>query len=86
MANVEHDDVNNEICDTNLRDELRSRQQFLVDSEIERARHKVFNYTVENPVSEKLDHFFNIFNCAAMINLTSGFILKKNRIWRIQIS
>ena len=52
-----------------LREELRSCQQFLVDSELERASYKVFNYAVESLnetiVNEKLDHFFNNFECAA---------------------
>ena len=51
--------------DHRLREELRSCQHFLVDSEPERARHKVFNYAVETPnetiVNEKLDHFFQQF-------------------------
>ena len=33
--------------DHKLREELRSCQHFLVESELERARHKVFNYAVE---------------------------------------
>ena len=32
--------------DHSLREELRSCQQFIVESELERARHKVFNYAV----------------------------------------
>ena len=36
-----------DVKDHSLREELRSCQQFLVDSELERARHKVFNYAVE---------------------------------------
>ena len=59
----------------------RSCQHFLVDSELERARHKVFNYAVETLnetiVNEKLDHFFNNLICAAKLNLAFGFILKK---------
>ena len=50
--------------DHRLREELRSCQHVLVDSELERrARHKVFNYAVETLnetiVNEKLNHFFN---------------------------
>ena len=66
--------------DHNLREELCSCQHFLVDSELERARHKVFNYAVESLhetiVNEKLDHFFNNLKCAAKVNLALGFILK----------
>ena len=76
-VDVEHivgDDV-----DHRLREELRSCQQFKVDSELERARHKVFSYAVEKLnaeiVDEKLDHFFNNLKCAAKVNLAFGFIL-----------
>ena len=66
--------------DANLKEELRSCQHFLVDSELERAEHKVFNYAVENLneriVNEKLDHLFNNLKCAAKVNLAFGFVLK----------
>ena len=42
---VEH--IVGDVEDQRLREELRSCQQFLVDSELERARHKVFSYAVE---------------------------------------
>ena len=51
-----------------------------MDWELERARHKVFNYAVETPnetvVNEKPDQFFNDLKCAAKVNLAFGFILK----------
>ena len=51
-----------------------------MDSELEGARHKVFNYAVETLnetiVNAKLDHFFNNLKCAAKVNLAFGFILK----------
>ena len=63
-----------------MREELRSCQHFLADSEFERTRHKVFNYAVETRnetiVNEKLDHFFNNSKCAGKNNLAFGFILK----------
>ena len=69
-----------DVEDLRLREELRSRQYFLEDSEHERARHKVFNYAVETLnetiVNEKFDHFLKIFKCAANVNLALGFILK----------
>ena len=55
-----------------LREELHSRQHFLMDSELERARHKVFNYAVETLnetiVNEKLENFLNNLKCAALVN------------------
>ena len=60
-VDVEH--IVRDVEDHSLREELRSCQHFLVDSELERARHKKFNYAVEalneTVVNEKLDHFFN---------------------------
>ena len=75
---VEH--IMGDVEDQRLREELRSCQHFLVDSELERARHKVFNYAVESLnetiVNEKLDHFFNNLKCAAKVNLAFGLILR----------
>ena len=69
-----------EVEDHRLREELRSCQNFVVDSELGRARHKVFNYAVETLnetiVNEKLDHFFNNSKRVAKVNLAFGFILK----------
>ena len=77
-VDVEH--IVGDVEDHSLREELRSCQHFLVDSELERARHKVFNYAVETLnetiVNEKLDQFFNNLKCAAKVNLAFGFILK----------
>ena len=66
--------------DQRLREKLRSCKHFLVDSELERARHSVFNYAVETLnetiVNEKLDHFFNHLKYAAKVNLAFSFNLK----------
>ena len=77
-VDVEH--IVGDVEDHSFREELRSTQHFLVDSELERARHKVFNYAVETLnetiMNEKLDNFFNNLNCAAKVHLAFGFILK----------
>ena len=69
-----------DVEDHSLREELRSCQHLLVDSELETARHKVFNYAVETLnetiANEKLDQFFKNLKCAAKVNLAFGFILK----------
>ena len=69
-----------DVEDHMLREALRSCQHFLVDSQLESARHMVFNYAVEalneTIVNGKLDHFFNNLKCAAKLNLAFGFILK----------
>ena len=76
--NLEH--KKGDVEDHSLREELRSFQHFLVDSELERTTHKVFNYEVETLnetiVNEKLDHFFDNLKCAAKVYLDFGFILK----------
>ena len=78
---VDMERIVGDIVDQTLRQELRSCQHFLVDSELERARHKVFNYAVETLnetiVNEKLVLFFNNLKCAAKVNLSFGFNLKK---------
>ena len=77
-VDVEH--IVGDVEDHKLREDLRSCQHFLVDSTLERARHKVFNYAVETlnetVVNGKLDQFFNNLNCAAKVNLAFVFILK----------
>ena len=77
-VDVEH--IVGDVEDHRLREQLRSCQHFLVDSELERARHKVFKNAVETlnetSVNEKLHHFFNNLKCAAKVNLAFGFILK----------
>ena len=66
--------------DMNLKEELRSCQLYLVECERERARHKVFNYAIENlnatKVNVRFGHFFNRLRCAAKMNLAFSFILK----------
>ena len=77
-VDVEH--IVGYVEDHRLREELRSCQHFLKDSELERTRDRVINYSVETPnetiVNEKLDHFFKNVKCAAKVNLAFGFILK----------
>ena len=73
----------NEVDGTNLKEELRSCQRFLVDSELEKAGHKQFKYAIANlnvtEVNEKLDHFFNSSKCAVKVNLAFGFFLKEEK-------
>ena len=78
--NVDVEHIAGDVEDHRFGEELCSCQPFMVDSELERARLKVFNYAVETLnetiVNEKLDHFFNNLKCAAKVNLAFGFILK----------
>ena len=79
-GDVDVEQIVEDVEDHSLREELRCCQLFWVDSELEKARHKVFNYAVETLnetiVNDKLDHFFNKFKSAAKVNLAFGFILK----------
>ena len=79
-ADVDMGHIVGDVEDHRLREELRPCQHFLVDSELENARHKVLNYAMENLnaeiVDKKPDHFFNNFKCAAEVNLTIGFVLR----------
>ena len=72
-VDVEH--IVGNVEDHTLREELPSCQHFLVDSELERARHKVFNYAVETLngaiVNKKLDYFFQQFELCSKSE--SGF-------------
>ena len=76
--NMEH--IVGDVQDHSLRVELRSCQHFLVNSELDRAGHKVFKTAVktlnETIVNEKLDQFFNNLKCSTKMNLAFGFNLK----------
>ena len=81
IAKVDLDEIIKEVDVPNLKEELRSCQHFLVYSELERTRHNVINYAVENLnetiVNDKSDHFFNISKSAAKLNVAFRFIFKK---------
>ena len=75
-------DVNNllENKDAKLKEQLQACQPFLVDSEFEKGRYRVFNFamsTFDNSlINQKLDVVIKGFKCAAKVNLASGFVLK----------
>ena len=79
-GNVDHDDTINEVDDLILKEELQSFKLFLVDCELEKARHKFLSYAVKNlketVVNEMLEHFFNSLKFAAKVMIEFGFILK----------
>ena len=66
--------------DKSLEEELQSCRHFLFGSEIQKGRHSVFNFVVNNltaqVIEEKLDRVLDHLKCAAKLNLTLGFILK----------
>ena len=75
-------DVSNllEDDDADLKEELQACQHFLVDSELEKRRNRVFNFaksTFHNSlISRKFNLVFNGLKCAAKFNLAFGFVLK----------
>ena len=74
MSNLLEDD------DADLKGKLQEYQYFLVDSELEKGRHRVFNFTMSifdnSLINKKLDLVFNGLKCAAKVNLAFGFVLK----------
>ena len=63
-----------------LREELSACQLFLVDTEMENGRHKVFKFQMSNLdaeiINEKLEEVFNKLDSAAKINIALGFVLR----------
>ena len=68
------------VDDQSLREELQSCRHLLVDSEIQKGRHSVFNFAVNNLTAqvfeEKSDRVPDELKCVAKLNLAPGFILK----------
>ena len=73
LSNLLEDD------DADLKEELQARQHFLVDSEVEEGRHRVFNFAMSafdnSLINKKLYLVFNGLKCAAKVNLAFGFVL-----------
>ena len=69
-----------DVDDQSLREELQSCRHFLVDSEIQKGRHSVLNFAVNNltaqVIEEKLDRVLDKIKCVAKPNLALGFFLK----------
>ena len=79
-SNFDVEEIVGDVDDQILREELQSCRHFLVASEIQKGRHSVFNYVVNNltnqVIEEKLDHVLDKLKCVAKLNLALGFILK----------
>ena len=76
-------DANNLLEDdhADLKEELQECQHLLVESELEKGRHRVFNFAMSNfgnsLITKKLDLAFKGLKCAAKVNPAFGFVLKK---------
>ena len=79
-SNIDLEDILGDNDDRSLREELQSCRHFLVDSEIQKGRHSVFNFAVNNltaqVIEEKLDRVLDKLKCVAKLNLAPGFFLK----------
>ena len=79
-SNIDVEDIMGDVDDQGLREELHSCKHFLVDSELQKGRHSVFNFAVNNltarVIEEKLDRVLDKLKCVAKLNLALGFILK----------
>ena len=75
------EDIVGDVDGQSLREELQSCRHFLVDSEMQKGRHSVFNFAVNNltaqVIEEKLDRVLDKLKFVAKLNLALGFILKK---------
>ena len=75
-------EVNNllEDDDADLKEDLQACQYLFVDSEFEKGKHRVSNFTMStldnSLINRKLDLVFKRLECAARDNLASGFVLK----------
>ena len=63
-----------------LKEDLSACQHFLVDTEMEKGRHKVFNFQMSKLdtkiINEKLEEVFNKLDSAAKINIALDFVLR----------
>ena len=66
--------------DADLEEKLRACQHFLVNSGLEKGRHRVFNFTMStfdnSSINKKLDLVFKRLKFAAKVNLAFGFVLE----------
>ena len=74
-----------------LKEEFSACQYFLVDTEMENGKHKVFNFQMSKldtkVMNEKLEEVFNKLDSAAKINIALGFVLRNFlRLVNIDIS
>ena len=79
-SNIHVEDIVGDVDDQSLREELQSCRHFLVDSEIQKGRHSVFNFAVNKltaqVIEEKMHRVLDKLKCVAKLNLALGFILK----------
>ena len=79
-SNIDVEDIVGDVDDRSLREKLQSCKHFLVDSEMQKGKHSVFNFAVNNltaqVIEEKWDRVLDKLKYVAKPNLALGFILK----------
>ena len=79
-SNLDMDTLPEDIDDAEIEEVHSSCKHFLVDSELEKGRHSLFNFAISSFnnsfFSEKRDHVINQLKCAAKVNIAFGFVLE----------
>ena len=79
-----------DVDDNCLKDELETCKHFLVDSEIDSGRHRIYNFPMDagDPkyLSEKLDILFDSLNVAAKLNVAFSFVPKNVEDWSCRLN
>ena len=80
--NLDETELVGTIDDEGLKEELQTCKRFLVDSEMENMRHKMFNFAMKildaDTLRQKLDRVFEKLKCAAKLIVAFGFTLKNS--------
>ena len=87
-SNIDVEDIMGDVDDQSLREELQSCRRFLVNSELQKGRHSVINFAVNNltaqVIEEKLDRVLDKLKCVAKLNLALGFILNNIEVGKFR--
>ena len=77
--NTDVEDIVGDFDDQSL-GEVESCKHFLIDTEMENGRHRVFKIAMssfdKSFLNDKLDYVFKELKCAAKVNFAFGFVLK----------
>ena len=81
-SKIDVKDIVRDVEDQCLRQEMESWKHFLTDTEMEKGKHKVFNFAMSSfdmfLLNDKLDYVFKELKYAAKVNLAFQFVLKNN--------
>ena len=79
-SNIDVEDIVADVDDQSLIEELEPCKHFLTDTEMDKGRHRVFNFAMSSfdipLLNDKLDYVFKELKSAAKVNLAFGFVLK----------